>query len=431
VNSGAITTVGVGLCVINANDSGNSVYAAASPASTSFNIGPSTSLSLHFASPPTGVLYGATGVSVSATSSPASTGTIQYSTTSPSVCSVNVNSGAITTVGVGLCVINANDSGNSVYAAASPASTSFNIGPAVLNVKATSTSKSFGTANPTFAYTISGYVLGQGVSVVHGAPSCTTTATTSSAGGTYPITCSVGTLSATNYTFSFTPGTLTVNYTTGCLSGTFNGYIVPNGASVCFGSGATVNFFLNVGIGSSVDIEGAKINAPITSVSSNLVRICGATVSGPVTLSFDTGAVVIGDGATCTGSKITSALTLTADTGGSSVIGATVSGPLTLSGDTNGETLNSNTVTSALTVQNSSGGLTANSNNVSGPFTLEFNSGGVTANSNHSTLSFTIQGNTGGITILSNSTNANFTVESNSGSQNVSGNTAKGPIYIH
>jgi hypothetical protein len=302
--------------------------------------------------------------------------------------------------------------------------------PAVLTVTATNASRAFGAANPTFTYTVSGFQNGDTSSVDHGSPSCTTTAAATSASGTYPITCTVGTLTtSTNYTFSFKPGVLTVG--SGCLSGTFNGYSVPNGASVCFGSGATINAYLNVGVGSSLDIEGAKVNGPITSVHSNVVRVCGATISGPVTLSFDTGAVDIGDGGGCSASKISSALTLTSDSGGSEVVGATVSGPLTLSGDSGGETLNANTVTSALTVQFSSGGVTANRNTVSGPFTLESNAGGVTADSNNSTQSFTIQSNSGGVTILSNSTKANFTVESNYGTNTVSGNTAKGFTYIH
>jgi hypothetical protein len=335
-----------------------------------------------------------------------------------------------TVLGVGTHTLSETFTPNSsVY---SPVTTTvpITVNPAVLTVKATSTSRAFGAANPTFGYTISGFVNGEGSSVVTGAPSCTTTATTTSAFGPYQITCTTGTLSATNYTFSFTPGTLTVGSTT-CLSGTFNGYTVPNGASVCFGSGATINSYLNVGTGSSLDIEGAKVNGDIYSVKSNIVRVCAATISGPVTLTYDTGKVLIGDGSSCAGSKVSNAVTLTGDTGGSQVIGATISGPLTLSGDTGGETLNNNTVNNALTVQSSSGGLTANGNIVSGPFTLESNSGGVTADSNNSTGSFTIQSNTGGITILSNSTKGNFTVESNSGSQNVSGNTAKGPIYIH
>jgi len=301
--------------------------------------------------------------------------------------------------------------------------------PAVLTVTAVNASRSFGASNPALSYTVTGFQNGDTSSVVHGTATCSTTATTASGYGTYPITCTAGTLTTTtNYTFSFKPGVLTVG--SACLTGTYNGYTVPNGASVCFGSGATVNAYLNVGIGSSLDIEGAKVNGPITSLHSNIVRICNAAISGPVTLSFDTGAVVIGDGAGCSASKISSALTLTADSGGSEVVNATVSGPLTLSGDSGGETLSGNTVTNALTVQLSSGGVTANSNTVSGPFTLETNAGGVTANSNSSTQSFTIQSNTGGVTILTNSTKANFTVEFNSGTIHVSGNTAKGPIFI-
>ena len=47
--------------------------------------------------------------------------------------------------------------------------------------------------------------------VVTGSPSCTTTAVASSALGTYPITCAVGTLSAANYTLTFVDATLTIN----------------------------------------------------------------------------------------------------------------------------------------------------------------------------------------------------------------------------
>jgi|GEM_PF-1424807 len=80
-----------------------------------------------------------------------------------------------------------------------------------LTVQATSTSRAFDTANPTFAYTIGGYVSPDTSSVVGGAPALTTTAVPSSAAGTYPIAAALGTLSATNYTFQFTAGTLTVS----------------------------------------------------------------------------------------------------------------------------------------------------------------------------------------------------------------------------
>ncbi|MFZ1063215.1 MAG: MBG domain-containing protein [Acidimicrobiales bacterium] len=371
---------------------------------------------------PTSISYGTalSGTQLDASASYGSnsvTGTFNYSPSLGTVLSAGPHTLSVT--------FTPNNSNYSVVSTTVP----LTVNPAVLTVTPVNATRAFGASNPAFTYTVSGFENGDPTSIVHGSPSCTTTATTTSAYGTYPITCSAGTLSATsNYTFSFKPGVLTVG--SSCLSGTFNGYTVATGASVCFGSGATINDYLNVGVGSSLDIEGAKVNGPITSLDSKIVRICGATVSGPVTLSFDTGPVIIGDGGTCASSKISSAVTLTADSGGSEVVNAAISGPLTLSGDSGGETIDGNSVASSLTVQLSSGGITVNNNTVSGPFTIESNASAVTADSNSSTQSFTIQLNTGGVTILSNSTKANFTVELNFGSINVTGNTAKGFSFV-
>jgi len=56
----------------------------------------------------------------------------------------------------------------------------------------------------------SGFVQSEGTNVLTGTPSLSTSATTSSPPGTYPITISHGALSAANYTFIFNGGTLTV-----------------------------------------------------------------------------------------------------------------------------------------------------------------------------------------------------------------------------
>jgi len=84
------------------------------------------------------------------------------------------------------------------------------VNPAALIVTAANATRIYGTANPSFTAGISGFVNGDTQSVVSGSASLTTTATTVSAVGTYPITAAVGTLAAANYTFSFVPGTLTV-----------------------------------------------------------------------------------------------------------------------------------------------------------------------------------------------------------------------------
>ena len=81
---------------------------------------------------------------------------------------------------------------------------------ATLTVTADNMSMPFGGPIPTFTYEITGYVNSDTSSVVSGVPTCTTTATVTSDVGTYPITCTLNTLKASNYTFTFIPGTLTV-----------------------------------------------------------------------------------------------------------------------------------------------------------------------------------------------------------------------------
>lgn len=70
---------------------------------------------------------------------------------------------------------------------------------------------------PPLTATISGFVNGDtATSSTAGAPVCTTTATASSTPGTYPITCTIGSLSSDHYTFTtFTAGTLTIQYRCG------------------------------------------------------------------------------------------------------------------------------------------------------------------------------------------------------------------------
>ncbi len=82
--------------------------------------------------------------------------------------------------------------------------------PATLTVTADSKSKTYGSANPGLTYSIAGFVNGDTSSVVSGAPILSTSATSSSPVGVYPITVSAGTLSAANYSFAFASGALTV-----------------------------------------------------------------------------------------------------------------------------------------------------------------------------------------------------------------------------
>jgi hypothetical protein len=82
--------------------------------------------------------------------------------------------------------------------------------PAALTVTGTNATKVYGAAVPTLTYTVTGFVNGETVAVLSGAPSVTTTATASSSVGTYPVTVGAGTLVAPNYVVTYVPADLTV-----------------------------------------------------------------------------------------------------------------------------------------------------------------------------------------------------------------------------
>jgi hypothetical protein len=84
----------------------------------------------------------------------------------------------------------------------------YTIHAASLTVKVEDVSKVYGDNNPEFNITYSGFINGDNESVITTKPTVTTTATTSSNVGTYPISISGGV--AQNYTLKYETGTLTV-----------------------------------------------------------------------------------------------------------------------------------------------------------------------------------------------------------------------------
>ena len=84
------------------------------------------------------------------------------------------------------------------------------IEPAELTVTADNKTKGIGEANPTLTYSITGYKGGEKkADAIQTEPTLATTATASSAAGTYPITISGG-ATKSNYKFKYVDGTLTV-----------------------------------------------------------------------------------------------------------------------------------------------------------------------------------------------------------------------------
>src|SRR5208282_3522524 len=94
------------------------------------------------------------------------------------------------------------------------ASGTLTVGKATLTVTANNAASTYGQTPTGFTASYSGFVNGDTTAVLSGSPSLTTTATAASPAGSYPITVALGTLSATNYSFSFASGTLTVGKAT-------------------------------------------------------------------------------------------------------------------------------------------------------------------------------------------------------------------------
>ncbi len=114
-SSGALTLLAMGTCTIAADQAGNGTYEAAPQVTQNVAVGLNAQ-TITFDPAPTGATVGASGVSVSAT---ASSGLDpEYSSTTPSICTVDASTGALTLLAIGTCTIAADQAGDGTYAAA-------------------------------------------------------------------------------------------------------------------------------------------------------------------------------------------------------------------------------------------------------------------------------------------------------------------------
>jgi hypothetical protein len=224
---------------------------------------------------PATVSYGVEPITLAASAS--SSLPVQYAVAAAPNGIAHLNSSQLVVTGAGNITVTASQAGNDSYAAAAPVVRTLTVEQAPLTVTANATSKVLGAANPTFTATITGFVNGDTATtpgVFSGAPAFSTTATTTSPIGTYPIIPSIGTLVSTNYSFpapNFIDGTLTI---TGNLAQTIN-FPALSPATVAYGQ--------------------APITLSATASSGGLVTF--VLVSGPGVLSGKNGSTLTITGA--------------------------------------------------------------------------------------------------------------------------------------
>ncbi|HEY9126916.1 MAG TPA: MBG domain-containing protein, partial [Acidobacteriaceae bacterium] len=86
-----------------------------------------------------------------------------------------------------------------------------NVAKAAATVTANNLSTTAGSAIPTLTYAVTGLVAGdQAAAALTGAPQLSTTATSSSKVGSYPINIANGSMAAKNYTLALVNGTMTL-----------------------------------------------------------------------------------------------------------------------------------------------------------------------------------------------------------------------------
>jgi hypothetical protein len=142
--------------------------------------------------------------------------------------------GQVQIVAAGMVTITASQAADAFYSAASDVAQSFTVNKAVLSVTADNKTKAYGAPLPVLTLSYSGFMNGEGVSVLTTAPLASVTATAVSPAGDYPISISPG--AAINYTFDYHPGVLTIGALAQTI--TFNALTVKNYTDGNFPAGA-------------------------------------------------------------------------------------------------------------------------------------------------------------------------------------------------
>jgi hypothetical protein len=204
-NGSDLSITGTGTIVVTASSPATQDYSAAPPVTKSIPV-VLQSQTLQF-TPPASTGYG-TPINLSTYATATSGLAPTFSVVSGPGA---VNGASLNPTGVGSIVVQASQAGNQYYSAATPVKATITVTPAVLTFTAAPAQVTYGQAIPTLTANPSGYVNGDSAATAFtGSPSVTTTATSSSVPGTYPITVAQGTLKSTNYTFAYVNGTLTV-----------------------------------------------------------------------------------------------------------------------------------------------------------------------------------------------------------------------------
>ena len=247
ISGSTVTIVGAGTSTITANQAANGNYTAGSTTAT---------LTVSTIAPTlTGFAvaaknYGDAAFTLTAPTTN-SAGAFTYTSSNTSVATISGST--VTIVGAGTSTITANQAANGNYTSGT-ATTTLTINKAVLTITADAQSVAYGTTTATVtgagSYTATGFVNGENASLISGSATYTTTytATTAVGASSVIITPVTTALTAANYSFNATNGTVTVikaNSTitaTGTTTYTYTGSAQGPATNTKTGSTGTVTY---------------------------------------------------------------------------------------------------------------------------------------------------------------------------------------------
>jgi alpha-tubulin suppressor-like RCC1 family protein len=128
ISGGVVRFIGVGMCTIDANQAGNSVYGAARQAQQSFSVGPALQAITLTSTAPANATVGGSTYTISGTGG-GSGNPVTFSIAGSSAQVCGVSGSIVTFIGAGTCTIDANQAGNATYMAAPQAQQSFSVAP--------------------------------------------------------------------------------------------------------------------------------------------------------------------------------------------------------------------------------------------------------------------------------------------------------------
>ena len=149
--------------------------------------------------------YGDADFNLSASASSGSA--VTYSSSDPTIATVDA-AGRVHILSAGKAIITASQSGSSNYQAAADVQQTLIVNQASLTLTADNETITYGSASPALTISYSGFVNGDTPASLSTAPVVSTTATATSAAGTYPIT--VAGAASANYAITYQAGTFTV-----------------------------------------------------------------------------------------------------------------------------------------------------------------------------------------------------------------------------